>query len=625
MKKNLFAFVLLLMGCTADEQFEQILGSGTSEREPVPVTFSVSEVLDLTRASSSIVTFDANEQIMVQVKPDGESDYTGYTYTTASAGQSSITLNPPSTPPYFPAGASTTVQAYAYYPATAGSSATFTVQDNQTSDANYKASDLMYAGERTITKGSEDGNNNLRMAHLMAQLHLTVAATALTVNRVLVFAKRSATFSTTQGTATATGDTDSIVAATAAGQAYVCIPPQAINTVVVKVETGAPNVAATTATFTFTSTSDFEKGKSYPISLNVRPAHLATTTEIEGWDGTSTYALGYMTIDDIDTCSWDGGPVTPEPVVKFNGVTLTKDDDYTVEYINNNQGGTASVIVKGKAGTDYEGITASKSFFINDIRVNPLWWVAEFNTVNNAMQTAHSTTSQTVYTFQQASQQRVAGYHLPTVMEQRSIIPSNVVTGVGTNLLVQTGTPENPYAFSEVISNVGGKNVAAYTSYWFRNAKYDYYAVRFIGTPYASVWHYKYVGSPCNGMLIESYLEPMADATAARAVLAAINPSNPAPLTETAGAGTANQRPVGTASTTFTTKGFVQRFLPACGFKAGSGGTADQRVGVDGYYWSSSADGSNAFYWAISSYGDGHLYEYSLAQTYGFSVRLFRD
>ena len=74
MKKNLFAFVLLLVGCTADEQLENILGSGTSEREPVPVTFSVSEVLDLTRASSSIVTFDANEQIMVQVKPDGESD-----------------------------------------------------------------------------------------------------------------------------------------------------------------------------------------------------------------------------------------------------------------------------------------------------------------------------------------------------------------------------------------------------------------------------------------------------------------------------------------------------------------------------------------------------------------------
>ena len=134
------------------------------------------------------------------------------------------------------------------------------MQDNQISDANYKLSDLMFAANRTITKGSADGTN-LAMAHLMAQLHLNITGTGLTVSSVKVYAKCSVTFSVSAvgvPSTTLTGDASDIVAATAAGDAYVCIPVQPINTVQVKVvASGDGDEASRTATFTFTSTSDF--------------------------------------------------------------------------------------------------------------------------------------------------------------------------------------------------------------------------------------------------------------------------------------------------------------------------------------------------------------------------------
>lgn len=379
MKKTNCYILLLLMAaaltaCSSDvDQGQQSPFTDLSPDGAVPVTFSVSDLRDITRAASSIVTFNANEKVKVFVKPSGASDYTQYDYKTA-AGQSNVSLTleknyatNDATPPYFPAGTGTTVQAYAYYPATAASAATFSVADNQTTDANYKASDLMYAEVRTITKGSSAGTN-LQMNHLMAQLHLNVTGVGLTVNRVLVNAKRSVTFTPSDGTATATGTASDIVAATAAGDAYVCIPVQPINTVTIKVETGSEGDAATTATFTFTSTSDFAAGKSYPINLTVNATSLGNTTAISDWNGQQsvTYApTGDLTIDPISEVTYNGSAYTPDLVVKKGSTTLTKDaaNGYTCQWFNNTDAGTAVVLVLGQ-GT-YAGSVAVGKFTIN--------------------------------------------------------------------------------------------------------------------------------------------------------------------------------------------------------------------------------------------------------------------
>ena len=376
MKKSYLRLLYLplaaaLTACSSDlatEQQNPIFGM-TGDDEPVPVAFSVSaqHTGDFTRSTESIVTFTSGEAVKVCVSTDGGSSYTGYDFTAAATGQN-VNLNAPAgDKPYFPAGTATTVQAYAYYPATAASAATFSVADDQTSDANCKASDLMYAAVRTITKGSDAGTN-LQMSHLMAQLHLNVTGVGLTVNRVLVNAKRSVTFTPSDGTATATGTASDIVAATAAGDAYVCIPVQPINTVTIKVETGSAGDNATTATFTFTSANDFAAGKSYPINLTVNATSLGTTTAISDWNGQQsvTYApTGDLTIDPISEVTYNGSAYTPTLVVKKGDTTLTKDaaNGYTCQWFNNTDAGTAVVLVLGQ-GT-YAGSVAVGKFTIN--------------------------------------------------------------------------------------------------------------------------------------------------------------------------------------------------------------------------------------------------------------------
>jgi len=357
---------LLLLGasCTEDIIAEQQTAGGAASGDLVPVEFSVGDVANLTRATSSIVTFNANEQVKVCVKPNGQSSYTGYTYTTQSAGQTDIALRAPATPPYFPAGQGTSVEAYAYYPANTGT--TFTVQANQTANNYYKLSDLMFAANRTITKDMNDGSNSLLMNHLMAQLHLNVTGQGVSINRVLVNCKRSVTFTPeAQTVVSTTGSADDIIAKTSSGDAYVLIPQQPINTVTVKVETGSQNDAVTTGTFTFTNTSDFVMGYSYTLNLVVTNEQVGGITTIEDWDSTEALTVvsyGGLDIGDIETQNYTGSAITPTPTVTCMGTTLTEGTDYELAYANNINAGTATVYAVGKS--IYAGMVGTREFEI---------------------------------------------------------------------------------------------------------------------------------------------------------------------------------------------------------------------------------------------------------------------
>ena len=259
---------------------------------------------------------------------------------------------------------------------------------------------------------------------------------------------------------------------------------------------------------------------------------------------------------------------------------------------------------------------------------NPLWWVAQYNLASDkaSFVASHSTTSQYCFNFNDAKVASVTisgtTYHQPSFSEQVSVIPydESKSTGSGSNIFSWTEALDNPREFAEKACTVGGASVASTTSIWGKRYDKDYYAIRFIGTPYCSAWHYKWVGSPCNGLLIESYLlsgvTTLNEAKTKMAEAGFISTT----FTGTANAGTANQTPT---SSTLTTNGFCQRFLPACGCKGGSSGVADSDQGIYGHYWSSTADGSNGFFWRFNS--TGYLYELSDSQSYGFSVRLFRD
>ena len=258
---------------------------------------------------------------------------------------------------------------------------------------------------------------------------------------------------------------------------------------------------------------------------------------------------------------------------------------------------------------------------------NPLWWVAQYNLAQNktSFVASHSTSSQYCFNFNDAKVPSVTisgtAYHQPDRDEQVSIIPydNSKNTGGGSNIFGFTGTLASPTEFVEKGCTVGGASVASSTSIWGKKADEDYYAIRFIGTIYCSAWHYKRVTSPCNGLLIESYLlSGVATLDEAKAKMAEAGFTSTT-FTGAADAVTANQTPT---SSTLTTNAFCQRFLPACGYNYNGSGVAEFSQGTQGFYWSSTADGSKGFFWSFASVG--YLREFS-GGSHGLSVRLFRD
>ncbi len=79
---------------------------------------------------------------------------------------------------------------------------------------------------------------------------------------------------------------------------------------------------------------------------------IATTTfkiESSGVDG--VVVLG------IPDQVYTGKPITPEPTISYRGKTLTKDEDYTLDYENNINVGRATVKITGIAGSGFDGTT----------------------------------------------------------------------------------------------------------------------------------------------------------------------------------------------------------------------------------------------------------------------------
>lgn len=344
--------------------------------------------------------------------------------------------------------------------------------------------------------------------------------------------------------------------------------------------------------------------------LQIEPGHTGTFTVTRLGDGVITATSSDTNIATITSIDQNTGVVTVTRVAS----------------------GAVAITVTVAEDANYQAYTANdKTVDVNDFKLtdNPLWWVAQYNLAQNktSFVAAHSTSSQYCFNFNDAKVASVTisgtAYHQPDFSEQVSIIPydNSKNTGSGSYIFGFTGTLASPTEFVEKGCTVGGASVASTTSIWGKNADKDSYAIRFIGTSYCSAWHYKWVTSPCNGLLIESYLlSGVTTLDQAKAKMAEANFTSTI-FTGTANAEAANQTPT---SSTLTTNAFCQRFLPACGWKNGSSGVADLYQGASALYWSSTADGVSAgFIWYFTS--SGILGEDSGSQSSGYSVRLFRN
>ena len=287
--------LLLLVGCQADKTDDP------RQDGLVPVTLTASQGSTLsisggmTRAADGLYSassgFSGTESVRVFMNSSSSSS--DYTVGSPTAGVSSLTGGSL----YYPPSGDITL--FAVYPAASATS--HTVAYDQTSDANYKASDLMYA-TKAVDQADKANAQNLEFAHQLVKLKLNInkGAGIIEVTEVkMKNVKRTVSVAPTTssagvGSATSTGDEngDEILiysgSNTSDSQTYACVfPAQAwSNTDFITVTADSKTVTYQLNRSTWTAGAEYELTFHLnAVALNNTNAGVATVAAI----GKGTY------------------------------------------------------------------------------------------------------------------------------------------------------------------------------------------------------------------------------------------------------------------------------------------------------------------------------------------------
>ncbi len=326
--KNILTLVLLpalaaiIVSCSDEE--------ATDERVPISLSATTLTLLETrTSASTDLNTdyMESGQVVKVRVRNTGSNgEWTDYAYTTETGG----TLTPPTMPPYYPLD-NTNVDIVAYSPYDAGNA--FVVQEDQSNNDNYMASDLLFA-----SKSSQEKTTTavpLQFEHKMAKIVINVTASSVSgVSQIqsvtLQNVKRQVTFNETTGmvsNAVTNGSTavrlvKDGTSNTATGAAV--IPAQTISGTLVTIVT---NIG--TATYSVESKA-FNAGKVYVLNIYVGRTAINATTQISGWTDTQSATVSSQDDSFRTFVIHDAtGPYT-FTMVKVKGGTFTTFGGYTV-------------------------------------------------------------------------------------------------------------------------------------------------------------------------------------------------------------------------------------------------------------------------------------------------------
>lgn len=230
------------------------------------------------------------------------------TYTTTDANGATA----PATQPYMNSNIPT-ADIHAYYPSThRQNTSSFSVQADQTSEDNYKASDLMYATTSVTKTAAATVTGSLTFSHRMAKIIVTATAdtgkgvSAVTKVRI-IGGYRTATIATPLSCTMKTDDGFSNQLSTssaitlydnATGEASVScaglIPPQTIAEGTAFLEVTVKTAGNLTGTATYSIPAGgktLATGNAYTCTLSVNLAAIGVTTAITNWsNGDSTNA-----------------------------------------------------------------------------------------------------------------------------------------------------------------------------------------------------------------------------------------------------------------------------------------------------------------------------------------------
>jgi len=287
--------LLFLTGCQTDK------ADDPRQDGLVPVTLTASQgsILSIsggmTRATDGLysATSGFSGEETVRVFMNSSSSSSDYTVGSPTAGVSSLTGGSL----YYPPSGDITL--FAVYPAASATS--HTVAYDQTSDANYKASDLMYA-TKAVDQADKANAQNLEFAHQLVKLKLNInkGAGIIEVTEVkMKNVKRTVSVAPTTssagvGSATSTGDEngDEILiysgSNTSDSQTYACVfPAQAwSNTDFITVTADSKTVTYQLNRSTWTAGAEYELTFHLnAVALNNTNAGVATVAAI----GKGTY------------------------------------------------------------------------------------------------------------------------------------------------------------------------------------------------------------------------------------------------------------------------------------------------------------------------------------------------
>lgn len=356
--------LLLMAGCTEDTLDE---GRG---QVPISLTATVEDNASSRAGTSLLNSFSSGDAILVYFPENVRiGSVTSASSTTYSYNGSAWT---PATTPYFNTGANSCT-AHAYYPSSVtNATVSFSVSQAQNDDAQYKASDLMYAST-TINKSNPTGS--LTFGHKMAKIivNATAGEGVGSISGVYVIGGNKTVALSNDGTCTL-GNTSDAVSASSPITMYsgseslvhcaALIPPQTIGGDFLKVSTNEGDVIYSLGSKPFSS------GQSYTLNITVEAASVGNTVTITNWTDTEAATVtptGDLTIDPIAAVTYNGSPQTPLLTVKRGTTTLNPLSDYSVEYHSNTNAGIGIVIVLGQGS--YEGKVATAKFTIN--KANP--------------------------------------------------------------------------------------------------------------------------------------------------------------------------------------------------------------------------------------------------------------
>jgi hypothetical protein len=384
--------LLFLTGCQADK------ADDPRQDGLVPVTLTASQgsILSIsggmTRAADGLYSatsgFTGTESVRVFM--NSSSSYSDYLVGTPSAGVSSLTGG---TLYYPPSG---DINLFAVYPAASASS--HTVAYDQSSDDNYKASDLMYA-TKTVAQADKAAAQNLEFAHQLVKLKLNIikgaGITSVTevkmknVKRTVSVAPTTSSAGVGSAESSTDGNGDEILIFSGSNtssetQTYACVfPAQAWN------NTDFITVTADEKTVTYQlNRSEWTAGAEYEltfhlnaVALNNTNAGVATVAAI----GKGTY-FGQFATQTFVINKADGSiSFASETVNKNTGDSpftneLTKTGDGTVSFESTDTGvatvdndGKVTILTTGETtitatvadGTNYAYTSKTATYTLN--------------------------------------------------------------------------------------------------------------------------------------------------------------------------------------------------------------------------------------------------------------------